>query len=73
MMTKLEFRYFDTIYSLMEESFPSEEYRSYDEQKALLNNPAYTIYVLNNKYQDIMAFIAVWKLNRRKQKWQKGA
>lgn len=63
MMTKLEFRYFDTIYSLMEESFPSEEYRSYDEQKALLNNPAYTIYVLNNEHQDIMAFIAVWEFD----------
>ena len=43
MIEKLKIQDFDTIYDLMEMSFPSDEYRTYDEQKALLNNPGYSI------------------------------
>ena len=64
MIEKLKIQDFDMIYDLMEKSFPSDEYRTYDEQKALLNNPAYSIYVLYNEYQVIKAFIAVWEFNK---------
>ncbi len=64
MIEKLKIQDFDRIYNLMEMSFPSDEYRTYDEQKALLNNPAYSIYVLYNEYQEIKAFIAVWEFNK---------
>lgn len=36
---------FDTIYELMENAFPSEEYRSYSEQKALLEREDYHIHI----------------------------
>ena len=48
----------------MEMSFPGDEYRTYDEQKALLNNPAYSIYVLYDESQDVKAFIVVWEFNK---------
>jgi ribosomal protein S18 acetylase RimI-like enzyme len=60
MIEKLKNQDFDQIYYLMEISFPSDEYRTNEEQKALLNNPAYSIYVLYDEVQDIKAFIAVW-------------
>lgn len=64
MLEKLKIENFDKIYHLMEKSFPSDEYRTYEEQKALLNNPVYTIYVLYDKSQDIEAFIAVWEFDK---------
>lgn len=48
----------------MEKSFPSDEYRVYDEQKALLNNPSYSIYVLYTELDDIKAFITVWEFSK---------
>jgi len=63
MIEKLKTQDFDKIYDLMEISFPSDEYRTYDEQKELLNDPAYSIYVLYNESQDVKAFIAVWDFN----------
>lgn len=64
MLEKLRFDDFDTMYDLMEMSFPIVEYRPYHEQKALLNNPAYSIYVLHNETKDIKAFIAVWEFDK---------
>lgn len=61
MIEKLDIKDFDRIYHIMELSFPSDEYRTYEEQKALLNNPIYTIYVLHDETQDIKAFISVWE------------
>jgi ribosomal protein S18 acetylase RimI-like enzyme len=53
---------FDKIFDLMEVSFPSDEYRTYDEQKALLDNPFYQVYVLKDSYNNfVMAFVAVWE------------
>lgn len=52
---------FDKFYKLMKKSFPSDEYRAYEEQKNLLDIPyykAYTLYMPNN---DIKAFITVWE------------
>lgn len=63
MIGRLKIRDFSKVYELMKMSFPSDEYRYYDEQKALLNNPAYSIYGLYNESQDIKAFIAVWQFS----------
>ena len=64
MIQELNAEDFDKIYSLMKESFPPDEYRTYQEQKELLSNPQYRIYVLPDfKAKDIKAFIAVWKFD----------
>ncbi|NLA88207.1 MAG: GNAT family N-acetyltransferase [Clostridiales bacterium] len=64
MIEKLKIKDFDKIYHLMEKSFPSDEYRTYEEQKTLLNNYGYSVYVLYDESQDIKAFIAVWEFNK---------
>lgn len=51
---------FDKIYSIMEASFPPDERRTYEEQKALLNHPLYRIYVWTDVDKEISAFITVW-------------
>lgn len=63
MIEKLKIQDFDKIYDIMDMSFPRDEYRPYDEQKELLNDPAYSIYVLYNEAHDIKAFIAVWEFD----------
>lgn len=53
---------FDKVFAILKESFPVDEYRTYNGQKALLSNPFYTIYVLpDSDEKDITAFIAVWQ------------
>lgn len=53
---------FDKIFSILENSFPPDEYRTYEDQKVLLNNPNYTVYVIPDDKSDcIKAFITVWK------------
>lgn len=62
MIQKLSRDEFDEVYDLMEASFPSDEYRTYEEQKALLDNPYYQVYVKKDSdNQSIKAFIAVWE------------
>lgn len=61
MIEKLDFAEFDTVYSIMEQSFPLEEYRPYQGQKALLDDPAYGIYVAKEEGQ-IVGLAAVWQL-----------
>ena len=64
MLQKLLERDFDKVYKIMEESFPIDERRTYEEQKALLNNKMYSIYVLTDSENDnIKAFIAIWQFN----------
>ena len=53
---------FDKVFSVLKTSFPPDERRTYDAQKALLSNPKYNIYVLPNSESDeIKAFITVWQ------------
>ena len=61
MIEKLDPKEFDQVFDLMEQSFPLEEYRPYQGQKALLQNPAYTIYVAKEENQ-IVGLAAVWQL-----------
>ena len=61
MIEKLDPKEFDMVFSIMERSFPLEEYRPYAAQKALLDDPAYAIYVAKREDR-IVGFAAVWEL-----------
>ncbi len=54
---------FDKVFELMQNSFPENEYRGYDEQKKLLKNPLYKIWTQANENGDIIAFMAFWSFN----------
>ncbi len=55
---------FDEAYRLMELSFPEEERRTYREQKELLTNPRYRIYVPEESQSGrLQAFAAVWEFD----------
>lgn len=62
MLQKLQTDEFDAFFSLLEASFPADEYRTYAEQKALLADPRYSIYVLPAAANaHIKAAITVWQ------------
>ncbi|MDO4567578.1 MAG: GNAT family N-acetyltransferase [Clostridia bacterium] len=64
MIELLARRDFDEVFALMEASFPQNEYRPYYEQKALLDDPAYSIYTFSDMGDGaVRAFIAVWKFD----------
>lgn len=62
MLQKMNLNDFDKVFAIMNSSFPCDEYRSYDGQKQLLNNPKYTIYVVAED-DNINAFIAIHRLD----------
>lgn len=53
---------FDFIYSEMEKNFIKEEIRDYESAKAVLENPLYTIYRIEND-GEFIGFITVWALS----------
>lgn len=59
MIERMKREYFDKVYGIMEQSFPVDERRPYDEQKKLIDNTAYSIYV--TPFFD--AFIATWEFD----------
>ena len=64
MIRKLIREEFDSVFQMLETSFPADEYRTYDEQKALLEHTAYEIYVLPDSDETtIKAFIAAWNFD----------
>lgn len=63
MLTKIKNKEFDSIYNLMEISFPIDEYRPYKLQKDLLKNKKYSIYATKNDNNTIKAFIAIWNFD----------
>lgn len=63
MLEQLKTEAFDQVYRIMEQSFPPDEYRPYQEQSALLENPRYTIYVCpDSQTAQVKAFASVWQL-----------
>lgn len=65
MLKKLDRKDFDKVYSIMKQSFPQDEYRPYEGQKALLNEESYQIYVLTEEETDeIKGFITVWEYEK---------
>ncbi len=61
MVQKLDITEFDKMFSIMEKSFPLDEYRPYDEQKDLFKNEYYKVYV--EKDDVIKGFIALWEFD----------
>lgn len=61
MLQKLDINDFDRVYSLMEKSFPTDERRPYEKQKALLSEPMYSIYGVKSDSGQVTAFITVWQ------------
>ena len=54
---------FDKIFSLMQASFPKEEFRDYEGQKKLLDNPKYSIISRFSGSEDLIGFISFWSLD----------
>lgn len=54
---------FDDVFSLMQKSFPKNEYRTYENQKKLLKNPHYKITPYFGSGSELLAFAAVWKFD----------
>lgn len=53
---------FDQVYSLMQKSFPIDEYRPVQEQQKLLQNQNYRIYTVHDTDKTtVRAFLAVWQ------------
>ena len=53
---------FDSIFSIMEKSFPKDEYRTYEGQKALFEEPAYRIYgQVDEKSGKLNGFLSAWE------------
>lgn len=62
MLEKLRNEEFDRVYRIMEASFPEDERRPFDEQRALLEDPAYRLYVCKAPGSEaVAAFVAVWE------------
>ena len=51
---------FGKVYKIMEKSFPTDEYRPFDEQKALFEKDEYKVYI-REVDGEIQAFIAIWE------------
>ncbi len=63
MLKILEREAFDQVYLLMEKSFPKDEFRPYEGQKALLDNPSYRILAEKDGLNGALkGFLAVWDL-----------
>lgn len=55
---------FNNVYAIMEKSFPIDEYRPYQKQKDLLNNPKYKVYLHSSTNNKIFnGFITVWQFD----------
>lgn len=61
-MVQLTINDFDEIFNIMEASFPVDEYRTREGQRALFCDPRYRVY---GKKQDgrLIGFIALWELD----------
>ncbi|MBO5371574.1 MAG: GNAT family N-acetyltransferase [Lachnospiraceae bacterium] len=62
MLQKLNLQDFKQVYDIMEASFPKDEHRPYNEQKALLDIKEYQIYV-EKEDKRIKGFLAVWEFD----------
>lgn len=53
---------FDSIFEIIEKSFPPDEYRDYDEHKMLFDQGAFTVFVIDDdKTKKVKAFITLWQ------------
>ncbi len=63
MIEKIKPHEFDSVFKIMELSFPSDEYRPYKKQKALLLDPSYSIYIAKTDAGTVSGFVAVWEFD----------
>ena len=61
-ISSLEKKDFDSLFEIMTQSFPPEEYRKKEKQYALLDDPKYKLTVLKEDNK-ISGFIAAWNLS----------
>ena len=54
---------FPEVYAIMEQSFPREEYRPYQDQLALMERECYRIYGEWSAIGELRGFMAVWNLH----------
>lgn len=59
MLRKTDEKDFAQIFAIMEQSFPEDERRPFEEQLALFSEPRYSLYALGE--EKIKAFIAAWE------------
>ncbi|MBE6852408.1 MAG: GNAT family N-acetyltransferase [Ruminococcus sp.] len=62
MLKKLFKQDVDFIYALLEGSFPADEYRTYEEQKGIFDDPRYTAYGFCGDDGKLLGFVSVWEL-----------
>ncbi len=62
MITKLGMEAFERVFSIMEASFPLDEYRKKEEQRALFGEEPYQLYGVLQEDGTIIAFAAIWDL-----------
>lgn len=60
MLKTLNKQSFDKMYEILSQSFPLDEYRSYEDHKALMDKSCYTVYTCCDG-EDLMGFLAVWE------------
>ena len=64
MLRLAEKKDFGAMFALMEASFPKDEYRTKDEQRALFENPLYRVYAVDfPSNRSLCGFAAVWTLD----------
>jgi ribosomal protein S18 acetylase RimI-like enzyme len=63
MFERIEAKDFDEVYAIMEQSFPTDERRPYEEQRQLLCREEYRILVSRDGGGKISSFIAAWELD----------
>ena len=72
MLKKMEIKDFDQVYTLMEESFPKDEYRDYQKQKELFQNPEYQILIEKNpEFREIKALRGTFRSQSGIEKWRR--
>lgn len=52
---------FDKVFAIMDEAFPPEEFRTYEGQLALLENPYYWLRLERDDQNRLIAFLASWE------------
>ena len=61
MLERLSITDFEEFYRILEESFPIDERREKEEQKALWDKNEYVVYGMK-KEERLLGFLAVWEL-----------
>ena len=61
MRNKLTSKQFQTIFSIMEKSFPEGEIRTFEKQSTLLSDNRYNIITKSDENNEIIGFIAYWE------------